>query len=73
MTPGREYGMLKYGRNTYDHWRHVQWFPIPPEPPTDIWAPVVDAPPPIWGSNTSSLTEIWVPIVEPAQPPWTPA
>ena len=61
MMPPRSYGLGKYGRNTYDHWRVTEvWVPI--SPPVDIWIPVPDSPvipfPP----------DRWVPIVEPS--PW---
>jgi hypothetical protein len=73
MTPGREYGIGKYGRNTYDRYRAINWLPEVGVPPTDIWvpdtAPVVTDP---WVSDTAVSTEIWVPIPTPVQPPWTP-
>lgn len=71
MTPGREYGLGKYGRNTYDHWRQTQWVDVPAIPPIEIWLPStipVDG----WApSFTVPINERWVPIVEPLQPPWT--
>lgn len=59
---GRAYGLGKYGRNTYDHWRSDEiWVPIPIDPPIEPWIPD----PVVW----PPLPERWVPIVEPT--PWT--
>jgi hypothetical protein len=63
MMPSRPYGLGKYGRNTYDHWRlNEAWIPIPIDPPVDIWVPVPDS------AVIPLPPDRWVPIVEPA--PW---
>jgi hypothetical protein len=69
---GREYGIGKYGRNTYDHWRGSGdvWVPIPVSPPVDVWAPVEGAAG-TWASAAMPVAEIWVPVPEATQP-WTP-
>jgi hypothetical protein len=65
---GRKYGLLAYGKYSYDLW--PAWYPIPPypepAPPGDIWVPIPATPsfPPaldIWGSAISPQAEIWVP------------
>ena len=74
MMPPRPYGIGKYGRNTYDHWRiNENWLPIPIDPPVDIWVPIpVNPPGDIWApSSAVNPTERWIPITEPAQP-WVP-
>jgi hypothetical protein len=82
MMPGRSYGLGKWGRNTYDHWRIVdRWVPIPVNPPVEIWVPSPDTPvipPPsdIW-TPANPVTEIWTPVsdtpVIPSLPDkWTP-
>ena len=59
---GRPYGLGKYGRDSYDHWRTSDiWLPIPIDPPVDIWLPI----PPI---APILPTDRWTPIVEP--PVW---
>lgn len=72
MTPGREYGINKYGWNTYDHWRNMSWGPEPITP-GEIWipdtTPIITDP---WILDTTVIvTEIWVPEVIPPST-WVP-
>lgn len=68
MTPGREYGIGKYGRSTYDKQRVVPWGGIPEQP--DAWIPTVE-PSTVWAAEASTISEIWTPVVDIVQP-WTP-
>ena len=64
MMPGREYGILKFGRNTYDKWRQGEnWVPNP-SLPSEIWVPIVP-PSGSWAPILSTQPEIWTPIPEP--------
>jgi hypothetical protein len=67
MSAGRKYGLLAYGKYTYDLW--PSWHPIPPSSGEgDVWVPVPDTspvppPPDIWATApTPPPSEIWGPI-----------
>ena len=67
MAEGRKYGLLKYGRYSYDLWP-TTWVPVYPyEPPVDIWVPVPDSPPftESWTAASAPRTEVWIPAVSP--------
>jgi hypothetical protein len=72
MAEGRKYGLLKYGRFSYDLWP-TTWLPVPPYDLIDIWTPVPDSPPFVeaWVPTSVALTEFWTPV--PDSPPFVEA
>jgi hypothetical protein len=62
---GRKYGLLGYGRYSYDLFPAV-WTPIPQGPPSEIWiAATTPATVDIWASSALTPVEIWNPVTFP--------
>lgn len=68
-TPGREFGIGKYGRMTFDKQRAPGWDGVPGQ--ADNWIPITE-PTTVWGASISTSAEIWIPVPGSIQS-WTPS